>query len=147
MILISHRGNLDGRIPELENSPHYIYEALLRGYDCEIDVRLVGTEWYLGHDEPQYKIDYEFLLDPRLWIHCKNHQALEYLILDERVNCFWHEEDQYTLTSHGYIWAYPGCAVTPVSNAICVLPELNNQDVSPFIGVCTDQIIKYEGKE
>jgi hypothetical protein len=144
MILISHRGNINGRIPDMENRPTYILDALLAGYDCEIDVRLIDREWYLGHDEPQYKIEYEFLLDPRLWVHCKNHEALEYLILDRRVNCFWHEEDKYTLTSHGYIWAYPGSVVTPISNAICVLPELNDQDISAFIGICTDEIIKYE---
>ena len=28
MILISHRGNINGKIPELENNPKYLQEAL-----------------------------------------------------------------------------------------------------------------------
>ena len=26
----------------------------------------------------------------------------------EEINCFWHQEDSYTITSKKYIWAYPG---------------------------------------
>ena len=43
MKLISHRGNLEGRKPELENNPEYIDEALSKGYDVEIDV------WWSGN--------------------------------------------------------------------------------------------------
>ena len=38
MILISHRGNIDGKNPEKENTVAYITEALDKGYHCEIDV-------------------------------------------------------------------------------------------------------------
>ena len=37
MILISHRGNIDGKIVERENHPEYIDEAIALGYDVEID--------------------------------------------------------------------------------------------------------------
>ena len=40
MKLISHRGNLNGRIPERENHPDYIDEAIEAGYDVEIDIWL-----------------------------------------------------------------------------------------------------------
>ena len=39
MILISHRGNINGRDEDRENHPEYIQEALDRGYDVEIDLR------------------------------------------------------------------------------------------------------------
>ena len=56
MILISHRGNIDGVKPTKENSPEYILEAISLGYDVEIDVWKVDGKWFLGHDEPEYAI-------------------------------------------------------------------------------------------
>ena len=45
--------------------------------------------------------------------------------------------DDITLTSKNYIWAYPG--KQPIKNSISVMPELNN-DVSGCFGVCSDYI-------
>lgn len=56
MILISHRGNIDGKKPHLENQPDYIDEAIALGYDVEIDVWLIDGVLFLGHDAPQYEI-------------------------------------------------------------------------------------------
>ena len=47
MILISHRGNLDGVNPDRENSPTYIKEAISSGFDVEIDVH-----WYDNEEDP-----------------------------------------------------------------------------------------------
>jgi len=38
MILISHRGNINGQNLEKENSPDYVLEALSKNYDVEVDV-------------------------------------------------------------------------------------------------------------
>jgi hypothetical protein len=61
MILISHRGNLNGPNPERENHPDYIWEALRAGYEVEIDVWWVEGKFKLGHDEPQY--DFPFRIN------------------------------------------------------------------------------------
>ena len=45
MILISHRGNLNGTSP-FENHPEYIQKALLKGFDVEIDVWFFGDGGY-----------------------------------------------------------------------------------------------------
>ena len=37
MILISHRGNVNGREPSLENGDKYCQEAIDKGYNVEID--------------------------------------------------------------------------------------------------------------
>jgi len=58
------------------------------------------------------------------------------------INYFWHEEDTLTLTSHNYLWVYPG--KQPIKNSIAVLPELFQDDVSECLGVCSDFIKKYE---
>ena len=37
MILISHRGNINGPNIDKENKPSYISAAIDKGYDCEVD--------------------------------------------------------------------------------------------------------------
>ena len=145
MRLISHRGNISGRIIEAENHHDYINDALCLGYDVEIDVWMIDGKMFLGHDEPQYKITIDWIDDRshRLWVHCKNIEVLEYLNkYDYDINYFWHETDTVTLTSKNYIWAYPG--KQPIKNSIAVMPEINNDDITQCIGVCSDNINKYK---
>lgn len=141
MILISHRGNTKGPIPEAENRPDYIEDTLKTGYDVEIDVWYIDGTFYLGHDLPQYAIDKTFLYNSKLWVHCKNVAALEALKF-ENINYFWHETDTVTLTSKRYIWAHPG--KQPLKNSIAVLPELYNDTVEECLGVCSDYIQNYK---
>ena len=75
MILISHRGNTSGPRPQEENNPEYIKKALEK-YDVEVDVWYVDEEWFLGHDEPLYRIELEFLKQKGLWCHAKNIESL-----------------------------------------------------------------------
>ena len=145
MKLIAHRGNIYGPQPHLENHPSYIEDAIRQGYDVEIDVRLLGGDIFLGHDEPQYKVNMKFLSNIRAnaWIHCKNIEALHFFLEMPEFNCFWHQNDDYTITSHGFIWAFPGKPVT--SRSIAVMPEYApgfNIPASVF-GVCTDYVEKY----
>jgi hypothetical protein len=148
MILISHRGNINGKIVERENQPEYIDEAISLGYDVEIDIWGIDGELFLGHDEPQYPTDFDWLKErsSNLWIHCKNIDALLYFTdIDyslELFNYFWHETDTVTLTSENWIWAFPG--KQPINGSIAVLPEIYNDDVSDAAGVCSDFIEKYK---
>ena len=50
MILISHRGNLNGPKPLMENSPAYIEIAIKKNFHVEIDVWIKKNNLYLGHD-------------------------------------------------------------------------------------------------
>jgi len=50
MILISHRGNVSGPNPKMENSPLFIQSALEQGFNVEIDVWYKDKKFYLGHD-------------------------------------------------------------------------------------------------
>jgi hypothetical protein len=146
VIFISHRGNITGPLPTEENSPDYILKALSLGFEVEIDVWRSQNSWFLGHDNAEYKIDKDFLLRPKLWCHAKNLSALSGL-LELGVNCFWHQQDDYTITSKGFIWAYPG---RPLShNSICVMPEKyakQFQDLSDCSGVCSDFIKDYRSQ-
>lgn len=144
MLLISHRGNINGKNPDKENHPDYILEAIKQGYECEVDVWRVEDRYWLGHDQADYEIDFLFLTNPKLWIHAKNVHALTSLMYSN-VNVFWHQEDDYTITNKGYVWAYPGKYVLPESKAIAVLPEQSpGFNVSNFSGVCSDYIKDYD---
>ena len=144
MILISHRGNINGKKEELENKPQYIDESLSLGYDVEVDVWFIDGIFYLGHDNPQYGISLDWLYErkDKLWVHCKNVESIEkFNTLNENYNYFWHQEDTVTLTTKNFIWAYPG--KQPIKNSISVLPELFNDNTSVCIGICSDYIQNY----
>lgn len=145
MILISHRGNINGRFESYENEPNYIDLTLKKGYEVEIDVWYKDGHLWLGHDKPQYGITLEWInkRKSKLWIHCKNIEAIEYFnSLCDACNYFWHQEDTLTLTSKGYIWVYPG--KQPVKNSIAVMPELFNDETSHCLGICSDYIQNYK---
>ena len=108
IFLISHRGNINGKINELENNPNYVDKALRLGYDVEIDIWVIEGQIFLGHDEPQYQVSIDLLYKRKneLWIHCKNIESIEYFNkLMGTYNYFWHQEDTVTLTSKNFIWA------------------------------------------
>ena len=140
MYLIAHRGNTNGIIKEMENSPKYIKDAMSKGFHVEIDVRYHNNSFYLGHDDPKYKIDVNFLKHKNLWCHAKNFKTLDEI---RKIDChyFWHQEDDYTLTSKGFVWVYPGKPL--IKDSIAVLPEKFKQDLSICYGICTDNINKY----
>ena len=122
MKLIAHRGNRWGQEKELENTSDYLEDAINQGFDVEIDLWVRGEECFLGHDAEGEEIDFDWLMDysEYLWIHCKNLEALyalSYAVDD--LNYFWHEQDDYTLTSQGMIWTYPYKPVTNKSVVVC----------------------------
>ena len=140
MYLISHRGNLNGIQKDKENEPGYINTAINKGFDVEVDVRFENNKFFLGHDFSQFEINKEFLLNKKIWCHAKTSEAL--LALDKiKAHFFWHQEDDYTITSKGYIWTYPGKKL--FSKSICVLPEKANYKEINCLGICSDFIERY----
>ena len=143
MIIISHRGNIRGPIPDKENRPSYIDCAIGSGYHVEIDVRSINDELWLGHDESQYKVDHNWLDKRRnyLWLHCKNIEAA--------VECwsyksFCHTIDPFTYTTNGKIWLHD---LSMKINDNVIIPLIDKTDIigltdTTFFdgsyGVCTD---------
>lgn len=145
MKLISHRGNLNGPKPELENSPAYILEAIRAGFEVEIDVWFVDGKFKLGHDEPTYDFPLTLLQDyyRYLWIHCKDVESFSKLNEIDRIgtkfNYFFHDVDRGVLTSQGYIWS-----IEPLDRGILVMPEATcNEPTELTIGICSDYVAKY----
>ena len=141
MIYISHRGNLNGPDKANENSPNYINDAIMKGYNVEVDVWYKKGDFYLGHDFSDYKINNDFLARKNIWCHAKNINALVPL-QSIKAHYFWHQKDDVTITSRGFIWTYPGKQLT--ANSICVLPEIVNQEQFDCYGVCSDFVLRYQ---
>ena len=146
---ISHRGNTNGRLPLEENKPEYILKALKNNYDVEIDVWVVNSVIWLGHDNPQYEINLNFLKNTKLWCHAKNFEAL--ILLNENkdtIHSFSHDNDNYILTSNATIWAFPGQQIN--KDTICVMPErvtnYTDNDLYNCLGICSDYIDNYKRK-
>jgi hypothetical protein len=155
LIRIAHRGNLQGPNPEKENHPDYLQAALDKGFHVEVDVWIVDGKIYLGHDAPTYEAtDYfqykgawyqyngNFIDSPGLWVHCKNFEALNdsWFFHGHK---FSHDQDDFTLTSSGYIWTYP--RPLPLDRrSIAVMPErVPEWDLSKAAGICSDYPDKY----
>jgi hypothetical protein len=141
MIIISHRGNIRGPLPDKENRPSYIDCAIGSGYHVEIDVRSINDELWLGHDEPQYKIDHNWLDKRRnyLWLHCKNIEAATECWA---YHSFCHTGDPFTYTTTGKLWLHD---LTHELNHNIIIPLLDEESINSLgsltgnpYGVCTD---------
>lgn len=143
MKIISHRGLTDGPDKEKENKLFQIYNAIWEGFDVEIDTWYIDGNIYFGHNLPEYRVPDKTIndLSDKAWFHCKNFEAVNYFSETE-LTYFWHQNDDFTLTSNGYIWTTPGKHLGP--NSIFVLPEILDQDsrdkliLSNPYAICTD---------
>ncbi|MEY4371014.1 MAG: Paramecium bursaria Chlorella virus [Pseudomonadota bacterium] len=137
MIIISHRGNTNGRNKSLENNPIHIDKLLKSNIQVEIDVWFKNGLLLLGHDKPEYIIKGTFLKNKGLWCHAKNLSALEYMLKNNIQNSFWHQEDDFTITSSGYIWTYPNKSITSQSIIVDLNKNWKTKNYNCF-GVCVD---------
>ena len=88
-----------------------------------------------------------YLKNDKLWCHAKNIEALNKMSSHSDIHCFWHQEDDVTLTSRNFLWTYSGKKLT--ENSVAVLPELNNDNAltmlpKKLIGICSDYIVNYK---
>ena len=140
MLKISHRGNVNGPDLEKENSIEQIFIAIGKGFDVEVDVWVIDGLIFFGHDYPKYLID-DFIIKKikdSAWFHCKNLEALLFFANNPVPYVFfWHQKDDFTLTSNGYIWTYPNKDIT--SSSIIVDLDLNYKysNIIPY-AICTD---------
>lgn len=158
MILISHRGNINGPVPERENKPAQIDMAIDMGYHVEIDI---WGQWavdnnskhaslHLGHDMPEVEgISFDWLRQrqSKLFVHAKNYLALNFLITDSinrqgKIRFFFHEKERYSLIANtSLVWCHD---LTEVNN-FSIVPLLSRQDISLWegkkvFGICSDYV-------
>jgi hypothetical protein len=140
-LVIRHRNRYSGP-SEDDNNPYYINSAILEGYHVEIDLHYKNGQLYLGHDYGKYKIDLDFLVSRKknLWIHAKTPQTLEYLTHTcSSLNYFYHNNDDYALTSQKFIWCHPRVKYIPKNGIkldFSIKPDYNIS----CAGICVDYI-------
>jgi len=147
---ILHRGNNAGP-NSVENAPPELIKLLDDGFELEVDLWYTNSKLYLGHDFPQYEIDESFLDSSGLWIHCKDAFTLEYMNTKKKyLHYFYHTDEDYVLTSKGYIWCYVGKPA--LEGSVIVMPEKSvhsyswGELVSKNCLVCSDYLEEYVKK-
>ena len=130
-MIIAHRCNLNGP-SENENTVGAMLECIGAGFLVEIDIHLIDSKLFIGHDlvqEFHKEIDIELLLQyaNKLFIHCKNIEALLYLRGYNELCVFGHSLDEFVLTSHLDVFCGVGIAR---KGCICVMPELHTRKFS-----------------
>ena len=148
MKFISHRGNLNGRHKIYENSPSTIQSVINQGYGVEIDVWYKNDKLFLGHDEPQWEIDDQFLKVnyTNLLIHCKDDASLFKLSSILILELFTHADDKFTLSSKNKILIQPH-TITTYRKGILIMPEMSHytvEEILEFDGIVSDNIKFYE---
>lgn len=144
-VIISHRGNLTGSNPTLENRPDYLELALKNCSAVEVDI-WYDNGFFLGHDEPLYEVHRDWILNmggAAFW-HCKNLYAQYRLLqLSRSLKTFCHSNDPYTLVNGGLIWVHD---LSLSLNPLSIIPLIDEIDVqytklsSSIFGVCTDYV-------
>jgi hypothetical protein len=142
MILISHRGNVNGPSKDLENKVETIESTIRLGYDVEIDLWYINNSFYLGHDNPDTLVSFDFLDENKnkLWIHCKNLECLDKLH-ETNFNYFWHDKDLSTITSKGIFWSLNGYYL---KNGVTVELDIIDEVPKNIFGICTDYVNHYQ---
>jgi len=143
MILISHRGNTNGPDKQKENTLDQINKTLSLGFDVEIDIWCKDNSLFLGHDEAEQAVELGWIKEncKNLWVHCKNLEAIVELNKEESINYFWHQEDDFTLTSKNFIWTYPNKSVTTKSVIVCKDERSTLKYFKKNItGICSDYL-------
>ena len=143
MKLIAHRGNINGRDPSTENTPHQIESCIEKGYDVEVDIRYdpETKKLYLGHDGEDNEVNWWWLAGKSavLWIHCKDFATLtEFVNNTSGYNYFWHQGDDYTLTSKNYVWSSDGKSYDR-STVVMVEDEIQVKEYDCY-AICSDYV-------
>lgn len=149
MRLISHRGNIDRVCPFMENTCSYIDEAISKGYDVEVDIWNIAGVFYLGHDSPEYEVDFSWLEErsTSLWIHAKNFAALEFFILNSKLSVFYHNVEYHTLIGNTTLfWSHKLREATSNSIIPLLTEECVEQNIELYhnkvYGICSDYVKK-----
>jgi hypothetical protein len=151
---ICHRGNLTGRVKELENNFGVLIQRAIHGYHVELDIWYHQNHLWLGHDRPEYKVSMEWLAsNKRRLIHAKDGTTFEYLLHESGkraldLHIFYHTEEDYVLTNKGLVICYPGKPL--LEGSLCMMPERAKyglEELQKCVSICSDTVLTAEKRE
>lgn len=142
-IIISHLGNIDGRIPESENRFNYLKAALKSGWHICADVLFHNGGFLLPHQHGFDAVPASFFSQQRVWSRCRNAETLDALC-NVKAHAFFLTSAGYTLTSEQFIWTLP--PETLLDRSIASFPELTDSnwlETQEPAGLCSNSPILY----
>jgi hypothetical protein len=141
VILIAHRGNLFGRVPERENTPEYLNEAIHLGYHVMVDAWYHEGCFWFGERKPIWKPHLDWLpyASNSVLLRARNPEAL-LAAAEQGLNVFWHQTDSYALTSWGDLLGFYG-APSSGNSFVYVIPERDQ----PVDDSYREELAGYEG--
>lgn len=148
--IISHRGNINGPGSQCERVN--VENALEKGYDVEVDVRLIAGKFLIGHDKPLYEMPNEWLtesINSRLWFHAKDYLCMIELIkLNQNIKTFLHNDEPSTkVFPFQHVWIHPNLNSLIINrlmlNDIILdiegYPRISKNQIKNYpFGVCSD---------
>ena len=142
-IIISHLGNINGRIPERENRLAYVQAALKAGWHVLVDVCFHNGGFYLTHDNGFDCVPPAFFSKHRIWSRAVDPETLDALC-NIGAHALVASNAPFTLTSAQFVWTLP---CQPLSQrSIAVYPELGDANWLSLYepaGLCSNEPTKY----
>lgn len=139
---LHHRGNSRCQ-PCVENDPAAIEQLVGAGRHVEIDIWRTADGLFLGHDTPMYPISIDWICNRKdyLLIHCKDGTTFSWLVAINGehgydLNLFYHTDEDYVLSSRGWIIAYPGKQLYP--DCLNMMPEMAGVKATDYFAICSD---------
>lgn len=142
-IIISHLGNLDGRVPEKENQLKYLQAALDAGYHVCAEVVFQNGAFLLPTVKGLQHVPPAFFSKQRVWSRCHDADTLDALC-NIGAHAFIASQAELTLTSHQFIWTLPPRELA--ARSIAAYPELADKnwlDLYEPAGLCSNEPSNY----
>lgn len=153
MLLISHRGNINGTDSDNENTISYLKTALRNNFLVETDIIYYKQKYYFGHcrDSIKEEICLDFLNEnlDKMLLHCKDIESLNFIKSFNKFNYFFHERESYALTSFKWLISHSSNyeEKLDIKDTIIMLPEkfgLSKIALNNCSGICSDIISFYD---
>lgn len=144
-IVISHLGNITGRVPEKENTLAHVQAALDRGFHVCVQVVYRNGAFLLPCSSGYDLAKPAFLSRQRLWCGTDDAEAMDALCAIN-AHAFFIAERLPSLTTAQFVWTLPPHKLS--SRSIAVFPELvehawlDDEFNSPA-GICSNTPLSY----
>jgi len=128
--IISHRGNIEGAVPELENHPDYVLAAS-KLYVVEIDIWFRDNSFFTGHDSPRFEVDKFFIQNKSFLLHAKDVETMVELKKLPDLEIYYQDSNLVACTTKGRIIFHDKAVVRNFDRHDFILVDIDAKKDSP----------------